>query len=206
MRSGSSEDPGGGPPQRAGLASLEVLAGVFYGGLLGVALAWAAWTGRSLLFSGPQAQSRGIDWVGDASLGLAVALALLLASRLSIRWMRWGDRSARALAQALGGPIGVRSALWLATTSSVAEEALFRGVLQVEVGWVAASLLFGAAHLPLRRELVAWSLQAAVAGFVLGALFEITGNLLAPVIAHATVNAVNLRWLSLRYAQGGPIS
>ena len=205
MEGGRGEDPGGGSPLRTGVGSLEALAGVFYGVLLAIVLIWSAWTGRSPLFSNPQAESQGFQWVENASLGLAVAVALVVASRLSARWTKWGDRSARALAQALGGPIGLRTALWLAATSGVAEEALFRGVLQVELGWVPASLLFGAAHLPVRRELVAWSVQAAVAGFLLGALFEITGNLLAPVIAHCTVNAVNLRWLSLRYAQGGPL-
>ncbi len=38
------------------------------------------------------------------------------------------------------------------------------------------------------------------AGFLLGWLFEATGNLVAPVTTHVFVNAVNLRLLSLRYA------
>ena len=32
-----------------------------------------------------------------------------------------------------------------------------------------------------------------------GALFALTGNLLAPVVAHAAINAINLRWLGQRY-------
>lgn len=197
---GTGDDPGGGSAHVAGLRSLEASAGVFYGGVLAAALAWAAWTGRSPLFASPQAESRGIDWGGDTAVGLGVAAALLVASQLSIRWTRWGDQSARALSEVLG-PVGLRAALWLAAVSGVAEEALFRGVLQVELGWVPASLLFGLAHLPMRRELVAWTAQALAAGFLLGALFDATGNLLAPVLTHCTLNAVNLRWLSLRYAE-----
>jgi membrane protease YdiL (CAAX protease family) len=30
---------------------------------------------------------------------------------------------------------------------------------------------------------------------MLGALYLVTGNLLAPFLAHACINAVNLRWL-----------
>ena len=197
---GAGDDPGIGPSRGAGLRSLEASAALFYGGMLGIALAWAAWTGRSPLFANARAESRGVDWGGDAALGLGVAFALLVASQLSIRWTRWGDRSARALSEVLG-PVGLRTALWLAAASGVAEEALFRGVLQVELGWVPASLLFGLAHLPVRRELVAWTVQAVAAGFLLGALFDATGNLLAPVVTHCTLNAVNLRWLSLRYAE-----
>ena len=30
-------------------------------------------------------------------------------------------------------------------------------------------------------------------------LFEVTGNLVAPVVAHVGINALNLRWISNRY-------
>lgn len=199
----TGDDPAGGPAPGTGLRSLEALAGVFYGGMLGASLAWGAWTGHTLFFASARAEGRGVDWWGDAALGLGVAVALLAASQVAVRWTRWGDRSGRVLAEMLG-PVGLPAALWLAAVSGVAEEALFRGVLQVELGWVPASLLFGLAHLPLRRELVAWTLQAVAAGFLLGALFDATGNLLAPVLTHCTLNAVNLRWLSLRYAERGP--
>ena len=83
----------------------------------------------------------------------------------------------------------------LALVSGAAEEALFRGALQPEVGLVIASLLFGLAHFAPRRDLAAWAPAAVIAGFVLGSLYAWTGNLIAPVVAHATVNAINLRWL-----------
>ena len=82
----------------------------------------------------------------------------------------------------------------------MAEEALFRGALQPQVGLLAASLLFGLAHFAPRRELLPWTVFSLAAGLLLGTLFEETGNLVAPVVAHAGINAVNLRWLSQRYA------
>ena len=198
----SGDELGGESPRAQDLRALRTVGAIFYGGVLAAALAWAAWRGRCLFYADLQATTRGIDWGSDSALGVGVAVALLGASQLLTRWTSWADRSARALSEVLG-PMGWGTALWLAFLSGVAEEALFRGVLQVEFGWVPASLLFGLAHLPMRRELVVWSVQALAVGFLLGALFEVTGNLLAPVLTHCTVNAVNLRWLSLRYAETG---
>ncbi len=97
------------------------------------------------------------------------------------------------------GRIDWRRCLLLAALSGVAEETLFRGMLQPRVGLVAASLLFGLAHFVPRRELLPWTLMSIAAGFLLGWLFDTTGNLVAPVVAHAGINAVNLRFVSQRY-------
>jgi membrane protease YdiL (CAAX protease family) len=127
--------------------------------------------------------------------GLGTGAALVVASRV------WTARSAagRALAAELGALVAgltTRQALWLAALSGLAEEAFFRGALQPRVGWLAASLAFGLAHFHPRRELRVWSLSAALAGLAFGALFQASGDLLAPALAHATVNALNLRWLA----------
>ncbi|HXK23857.1 MAG TPA: CPBP family glutamic-type intramembrane protease, partial [Myxococcota bacterium] len=77
-------------------------------------------------------------------------------------------------------------------------EAFFRGALQPRVGLVFASALFAAAHFAPRREFLPWPFFAFAAGLAFGALFDATGNLVAPVVAHAGVNAWNLRWLAMR--------
>jgi membrane protease YdiL (CAAX protease family) len=56
--------------------------------------------------------------------------------------------------------------------------------------------VFGLAHLPPRRALWSWTGFALLAGLLLGALFAATGNLVAPITAHAAINAVNLRLLT----------
>ena len=56
--------------------------------------------------------------------------------------------------------------------------------------------MFGLAHFAPRRTLWPWTGFALLAGGLLGALFEATGNLAAPVAAHAVINAVNLRLLT----------
>jgi uncharacterized protein len=64
--------------------------------------------------------------------------------------------------------------------------------VQGAVGWLAASLLFALLHSGPGRELRLWTLFALCAGLLFGALMLWRGNLLAPVLAHFVVNAVNL--------------
>ena len=61
------------------------------------------------------------------------------------------------------------------------------------------SLIFGAIHFVPRRAFYPWTIFAIVVGFFFGALFEWTGNLIAPVVAHTLVNAVNLPLLVKQY-------
>ncbi|MGI9431474.1 MAG: CPBP family intramembrane glutamic endopeptidase, partial [Myxococcota bacterium] len=135
----------------------------------------------------------------DLGLGLALAALVSLASAASERWTRWGAQLSDELAGAVG-PLSARACVGLAVASGLAEEAFFRGALQPRVGLVAASLLFGLAHVPIRRSLRPWTAFALVIGFGLGALFEATGSLLAPVTFHIAVNTVGLLSLS-RQAQ-----
>lgn len=184
-------ESGAPPPDR-----LVRLAAIFYGLLLLAAVVWRIGIdGGSLLYRTPEAAAAGLRPWRDLGAGLGAGLGLVAASRY------WTRRSAAATALAaslreLLGRLPLSSVLLLALLSGVAEEAFFRGALQPRVGLVAASVLFGLAHFVPRRGLAVWAPAAAVAGLLLGALFEWTGNLVAPVVAHAVVNAMNLRWLS----------
>ncbi|MCP3987337.1 MAG: CPBP family intramembrane metalloprotease [bacterium] len=128
-------------------------------------------------------------------LGLAVGLVLVAVSR---KWTR-ATASGAILAETLGELVRgltLPAVVLLALASGIAEEMLFRGALQTQVGWLLASLLFGAAHYLPRPGLRIWALFALLAGGLFGGLFEYTGTLLAPAVAHVTVNGLNLRWLS----------
>ena len=169
---------------------------VFYGVLFGAAWLWrGAVRGLPLWRSEPGGS---IDWVRDPLIGaIAAALVIALSAVLTAR-----TAMGRALAEALGaalGPLRVRDCAVLALVSGLGEEAVFRGALQPEVGLLWASLLFAAAHFVPRRGLRVWSVFALGAGLLLGALYAATGNLVAPVVAHASINAVNLRKLSREY-------
>ena len=164
------------------------LAWLFY---LGLALSGSLWIGLRRgriplrLFVDPA------RWWLDAAVGAAAGLALLGC------W--WALRrllpAARALEDRLGellGGITAPQAVALAALSGFAEELFFRGAVQGAVGWFAASLLFALLHSGPGRELRLWTLFALCAGLLFGALMLWRGNLLAPVVAHFVVNAVNL--------------
>jgi hypothetical protein len=172
---------------------------VFYGLMGCAALLWRmAASGQSILYPSIAAQARG------PSLGLAVAagavtgLAALGLSEGLTRWTRLGDALADLLGEGLAG-VGLGDALLLALASGMAEEMLFRGALQPVVGLFWASLIFGACHFLPRRELAMWSVFAVVIGLAFGWLYDWTGHLAAPIVAHTLVNGVNLPRLARRY-------
>jgi membrane protease YdiL (CAAX protease family) len=177
---------------------------VFYAGILALATLIAVLSGHPLLYAAPAGETQPVDWLRDPLVGLLAAAIVVLLSAWLTATTRWGEALARALGELLG-PLSLRDCVVLAAASGVAEEALFRGALQPQLGYVGASLLFGLAHFVPRRELLPWMLFTVAAGFGLGWLYDATGNLVAPVIAHAGVNAVNLRRLTRdAAARGGP--
>jgi len=187
-------DPARRPP--AGPVRLVRLGFLFYGSLFGVAWLWrAGLQGESLWLATPDSE---IGWGRDGALGLLAAACVIVASNGLTRWVPAGERLARALAETVG-PLRVRQAWLLALASGIGEEAFFRGALQPVVGLWWASLLFAAAHFVPRRELLLWSVFSLLAGLLLGGLYEATGNLLAPTIAHVVINGVNLNRLVRDY-------
>ena len=170
---------------------------IFYALMLLAAAAWSAITGDPLFYASTLAQARGPDPLRDLAAGALAGAIVIAVSRQFTRHTRWGTDLARSLAAALG-ELSVAHCALLAAVSAIAEEAFFRGAIQPRIGLVAASLLFGLAHFVPRREFLPWTVFSVAAGFLLGALFSATGNLLAPVVAHALINAVNLRMLSTR--------
>lgn len=179
---------------------------VFYGLMAVVAVVWRMGIqGQPMLFGTPGAEQRGLRWVPDLAAGLAAGALVLGVSHWMTRCTAWGEALARALAGVLQG-VSVPNSLLLALASGMAEEMLFRGALQPRVGWFAASLLFGLLHFVPRREFLPWTGFAVLVGFLFGGLFSWTGNLVAPVVAHVLVNAVNLPVLIREYGPGGPRS
>jgi membrane protease YdiL (CAAX protease family) len=137
------------------------------------------------------------DVAVDVGIGAVAGMGVIRLSRELTLRTRWGEALADALAGAIGR-LSVGKCIVLALASGVSEEAFFRGALQPLVGLLAASVIFGLAHFAPRRDLWPWTLFAAATGLLMGLLFEWTGNLIAPTVAHVVINAVNLRLLALR--------
>ena len=171
------------------------LATLFYGLALTVAAGIAALRDHSLWYRDAGAAEGGVDWLLHGAVGVVAAVLVIAISALLTEHTRWGRGLAAELA-ALLGPLTTGQCLALALLSGLGEEALFRGALQPWLGLWPASLLFGLAHFAPSKSLAPWTLFAFAAGLFLGALYEWTGNLLAPIVAHAGINAVNLRLLA----------
>jgi len=177
--------------QRRYLVRVELVAS---GVLLGLAALWSAL--RGLHLAAALQPSLGALAVG-ATCGLALAASLPLVTApwahrmLLLRGLR---RAWDSLETDLGPSLGAREVLVLALGSAISEEVFFRGVLQRELGIVAASAAFGLLH-PLGIAYVLW---AAGVGAGLGALFALTGSLAAPAAAHGVYNLLALVYLRRR--------
>jgi uncharacterized protein len=137
----------------------------------------------------------------DGGLGAAAGLATVGITALLIRSLPAFARLADAMADVIG-PVGWPTIVVSAVASSVAEECLFRGAVQPTIGWILASVIFAACHFLPDRRFLPWTVFALAAGIGLGALFQWRGSLVAPVVAHFTVNLINLRLLARRAGAG----
>jgi len=165
---------------------------IFYGAMGCAALLWRmAASPESIFEPGGEATGEASSLFLAVGAGLLMGLASVGVSEVLTRGTKLGERLADILGESLSG-ISLGDAFLLALASGTAEEMLFRGALQPAVGLVWASLIFGACHFLPRRDIAIWSLYAVVMGFAFGWLFEWTGNLLAPIVAHTVVNGINL--------------
>ena len=98
--------------------------------------------------------------------------------------------------RAVLGPLAGTEILVLAVASAVGEEIFFRGALLPVVGLWASSAIFALLHIGPKARFLPWTFSSLVAGAVFGQLFLWAGDLSGPVVAHFTVNLLNLRYLS----------
>lgn len=139
----------------------------------------------------------------DALIGVGIGLLTVFASNVLEKHAEWARRLSDEFATLLG-PLKPVDVLILAVTSGVAEELFFRGFLQQVLterlfdgngilGLVVAAFAFGLMHIgPNWKVFWPWTVMAIVMGFVIGGAYLFTGNLLAPIIAHFTINYLNL--------------
>jgi membrane protease YdiL (CAAX protease family) len=161
-------------------------AALFYGSLTVAAALWSGLRGLDLRFFGHSAAS-------SALLGALAALATISLGLLAYRLVPVLREIAEELAPRLVDGASYGGLALVATFSGVGEEAFFRGVIQQEFGLVIASLVFGVVHVGPDRRYLVWTAWAVLAGFLFGALYEVTGGLLAPILAHAGHNAATLQ-------------
>jgi membrane protease YdiL (CAAX protease family) len=172
-------------------------------GLLALLLGWLTREDPTRTLTAPE----GIGRSAALLLGIAIAVPLFCAVVL-IERKPWGilrnlQRIVRRQIVPLFRGVGLWNLLLISLAAGVGEELLFRGYVQAAVaraiaypwGWcvaiVTASLLFGVCH----WLCLAYAVLATAMGIVLGTLFALTGNLLAPIAAHSLYDFLALLYL-----------
>ncbi len=142
-----------------------------------------------------------------AAMGLVAALPLLLGLWWTVTTRLAPVRRLVTLVVEQLGPMlasrSVAELALLAALAGLAEEVLFRGIIQVgltrllpEAGaLLVASAVFGLAHFLTP----AYAVLASIAGLYLGALFLLQGNLMVPIVAHSVYDLLALLYLVRRY-------
>ena len=170
------------------------------GGFVIVAMVWARWRGVRIPF-----------WIDVGSVGVALlATAGLLAVNFSLYFLgkRTGHpASVHTFLESEVFPLfrraSVADLLGVAALVGLGEELLFRGVLQDELGIWIASAIFGLPHGP-SRELWPLAVWATGMGVFLGALYQASGNLFIPALAHALYDGAALLYVRRRGGTGSP--
>jgi membrane protease YdiL (CAAX protease family) len=188
------------PLTRASQLSLRLWLAVALSGL-GFAGMWLTTAPPSWFFE-PKAM-----WVASArppsvaAASLSIGLGLLLASAtiyLTRRWIahtRFGSELSRQLMpQGTGWQVYFTSAL----LPALAEEIFFRGFLCTSTGIAFSSAAFGLMHRAAPGARWSWTLSAFCFGVGLALVYRASGSLAGAILAHAIVNALNLRYLASR--------
>ncbi len=164
----------------------------FYGVMLATAFGIGAWQGvlgRWL--------PRPEDAAAHAALGLALGLLVVIFSRVAQRHFDWARALSNEFQSMLGG-FARRDAFMMALMSALGEELMFRGVIQSSFpdpffGLLITSGIFAALHVGPSKTFLPWTVMAFVVGLAFGALAILTGDLVAPIVAHGVINFLNLR-------------
>jgi membrane protease YdiL (CAAX protease family) len=158
---------------------------LFYGLFAVVAAVWCGLRGFEVSLLGKSG-------VASLLLGVLTAACTISLGLLAYRLLPVLRGISEELAPHLVDGARSRDLVLVSIFSGVGEEAFFRGAVLQEFGLVVSSLLFGLAHIGPDRRYLVWTMWAVLAGFVFGAIFEVSGGLLAPVVAHAGHNAATL--------------
>ena len=130
-------------------------------------------------------------------LGLGLALAVVAMTPVFVERARWARALHEELAELIQA-LAPSEITVLALSSGIAEELLFRGAMQPVLGLLLSSAIFGLVHVGPRKVFLAWITWAFVMGLLFGLIFELTGVLWGPVLAHVWINQRNMSYIRRR--------
>lgn len=165
-----------------------------YGSLAAAGIAWGAVRGDANVYRiAGRTTPLGLLVVSPA-VGLALGLLVVFACRLAVHRFEWSRMLHREFRALLGRLTGTE-ALLLALASGVGEEVFFRGALLPVAGLWLQAAMFALLHIAPGRQFLPWTAMAFVMGVAFGALSLSLGDLGAPIVAHITINYLNLRFI-----------
>jgi membrane protease YdiL (CAAX protease family) len=179
-------------PQRVSRAGLIILV---YGGLGAIALTWGAVRGNANIYLAPGVLPSIARLAMSPAIGLAVGLLVVFLSRYATHRLEWARVLHREF-HSVVHELSSKEIFLLAVFSSVGEELFFRGALLPQVGLVLSSLLFGVLHVRPGLRFLPWTLMSLIVGLVLGEMYLKLGDLGGPIVAHFTINLLNLNYIS----------
>jgi membrane protease YdiL (CAAX protease family) len=166
---------------------------VLYLSMAAAALVWGSVRGQTNVWRLTAITDTKV-WPGIC-IGVVLGLLIVFASRLAVHRFDWA-RSLHREFRSLLSPLSDAEIVVLAVASSVGEELFFRGALMPSIGVLASSAVFALLHIGPRGRYLPWTIGSFVAGLLFCALFRWSGDLTGPVLAHFTVNFLNLRHVS----------
>jgi membrane protease YdiL (CAAX protease family) len=164
-----------------------------YGALGLAAVGWGWWRGDRNIY---EYGALDVRWlVASPFVGLAFGLAMVFLSRLAVHSMEWARVLHREF-HAVVHELSSKEIFLLAAASSVGEELFFRGAMLPAIGLFPSSLLFALMHVRAQWRFLPWTIMSFIMGLVMGLMFMRLGDLGAPIVAHFTINLLNLNYIA----------
>jgi hypothetical protein len=177
-------------PPRIDRATLIV---ALYSALGLLAIGWGWWRGDRNIY---EYGERNLVWLmASPFLGLAFGLAMVFLSRLAVHSMEWARVLHREF-HAVVHELSAKEIFLLAASSSVGEELFFRGAMLPALGLWLSSVLFALMHVRAQWRFLPWTIMSFIMGVAMGLMYMKTGNLGAPIVAHFTINLLNLNYIA----------
>jgi membrane protease YdiL (CAAX protease family) len=181
------------PTPRAPRLNRATVIVALYGALGAIAVGWAAWRGDRNIYVYGRIEPA---WLAASPfVGLAFGLAMVFLSRLAVRSTEWARVLHREF-HAVVHELSSKEIFLLAASSSVGEELLFRGAMLPAIGLLPSSVLFALMHVRAQWRFLPWTIMSFIMGLAMGLMYMKIGDLGAPIVAHFTINLLNLNYIA----------
>ncbi|WP_088102252.1 CPBP family intramembrane glutamic endopeptidase [Halalkalibacter urbisdiaboli] len=128
-----------------------------------------------------------LDFWGIFVIGGGFAVLVVIVNILLARWLPAHLLDDGGINRRIFRSLTLPQMLVLCTVVAIAEEVLFRAVIQTGYGLITASLIFAFIHFRYIKKVVLF-LSVLILSFSLGLLFEWTGNILVTMFAHFLID------------------